>query len=107
MAQLIKNPPAMQETGLIPGLGRSSGEGKGYPLQYFWAGEFHPLQGFWPGEFVSRLILCSPGVAKIQMLCDFREYNWDISIGFSHVPILYFYDLTFLKQTFCIGHSDV
>ena len=26
--------PAMQETGLIPGLGRSPGEGKGYPLQY-------------------------------------------------------------------------
>ena len=48
VAQLVKNPPAMQETrstgeestcnagdpGLIPGLGRSSGEGKGYPLQY-------------------------------------------------------------------------
>ena len=31
IAQLVKNPPAMQET---PGLGRSSGEGKGYPLQY-------------------------------------------------------------------------
>ena len=34
MAQLVKNPPPMQETGSIPGLGRSSGEGKGYPLQY-------------------------------------------------------------------------
>ena len=35
MAQLVKNPPAMQGTwGLIPGLGRSPGEGKGYPLQY-------------------------------------------------------------------------
>ena len=30
MAQLVKNPPA----GLIPGLGRSPREGKGYPLQY-------------------------------------------------------------------------
>ena len=29
MAQLVKN--------LIPGLGRSTGEGIGYPLQYFWA----------------------------------------------------------------------
>ena len=28
------NPPAMQETGSIPGLGRSPGEGIGYPLQY-------------------------------------------------------------------------
>ena len=34
MPQLVKNVPAMQETGSIPGLGRSPGEGKGYPLQY-------------------------------------------------------------------------
>ena len=40
MAQLVKNTPTMWETwdvgdlGLIPGLGRSPGEGKGYPLQY-------------------------------------------------------------------------
>ena len=39
MDQLLKNPPAMQETwvpslGLIPGLGRSPGEGNSYPLQY-------------------------------------------------------------------------
>ena len=25
----------MEDLGLIPGLGRSTGEGKGYPLQYF------------------------------------------------------------------------
>ena len=42
MAQLVKNQPAMQEEsackvgdlGLIPGLGRSPGEGKGYSRQY-------------------------------------------------------------------------
>ena len=39
MAQLVKNLPALQETwvcslGLIPGLGRYPGEGKGSPLQY-------------------------------------------------------------------------
>ena len=35
VAQLIKNPPAMWEINLdlIPGLGRSPGEEKGYPLQ--------------------------------------------------------------------------
>ena len=37
IAQLVKNLPAMQETSLIPGLGRSSGEGIDYPLQYSWA----------------------------------------------------------------------
>ena len=32
---MIKNPPAMQAgLGSIPGLGRSLGEGTGYPLQY-------------------------------------------------------------------------
>ena len=37
IVQVVKNPPAMQETpGLIPGLGRSSGEGIGYALQYSW-----------------------------------------------------------------------
>ena len=38
IAQSVKNPPAMQETPqLIPGLGRSSGEGIDYPLQCSWA----------------------------------------------------------------------
>ena len=36
MAQLVKNLSAMWETWVlsIPGLGRSPGEGKDYPLQY-------------------------------------------------------------------------
>ena len=34
MAQLVKNPPAMQETGLFSGLGWSSGEGNSNLLQY-------------------------------------------------------------------------
>ena len=36
------------DLGLIPGLGRSPGEGKGYPLQYSgWPGEFHELYSPW------------------------------------------------------------
>ena len=34
VAQLVKNPPAMQETHLILRLGRFPGEGIGYPFQY-------------------------------------------------------------------------
>ena len=34
MAQLVKNPPARGRPGSILGLGRSPGEGKGYPFQY-------------------------------------------------------------------------
>ena len=38
IAQLVKNPPANAgDTNLIPGSGRSPGEGRGYPLQYSWA----------------------------------------------------------------------
>ena len=38
MAQLVKNPLAMQETLVrFLGLGRSAEEGIGYPLQYSWA----------------------------------------------------------------------
>ena len=34
VAQLVKNLPATQDLGSIPGLERSPGEEKGYPLQY-------------------------------------------------------------------------
>ena len=36
IAQIVKNPPAMQETP-VPGSGRSAGEGLVYSLQYSWA----------------------------------------------------------------------
>ena len=46
IAQLVENPPPMQEIPVQP-LGREDfpREGIGYPLQYSWA----PV--FWPGEF--------------------------------------------------------
>ena len=34
IAQLVKNLPAVIDLGSIPGMGRSPGERKGYPLQY-------------------------------------------------------------------------
>ena len=37
VAQLVKNACRVGDPGLIPGLGRSPGEGIGYPLQYSWA----------------------------------------------------------------------
>ena len=43
--QVVKNPPAntgdIRDTGSIPWLGRSPGEGNGNPLQYFSPGRFH------------------------------------------------------------------
>ena len=46
---MVKNPPAMQD--LIPGVGRSPGEGDGYGLQLTLPGESHEqrsLAGYSP-----------------------------------------------------------
>ena len=41
---MLKNLPVMRgDLGSIPGLGRSPGEGKGYPLQHSGLEEFHGL----------------------------------------------------------------
>ena len=52
---MIKNPPAdggyVRDTGLIPGLGRCPGGGKGYPTPGFFPGESHgqkSLEGYSP-----------------------------------------------------------
>ena len=42
-----ESPCYVGDLGLIPGLGRSPGEGKGYPTPVFWPGEFHGLCGSW------------------------------------------------------------
>ena len=36
-----------EDLGLIPGLGRSPGEGKGLPTLAFWPGELHELYSPW------------------------------------------------------------
>ena len=45
MALVVKNAPAnagdIRDVGSIPGLGRSPGEGNGYPLPVFLPGEFN------------------------------------------------------------------
>ena len=52
---VVKKPPAnagdTRDAGLIPGSGRSPGEGHGNPLQYSWPGESHgqnSLAGYSP-----------------------------------------------------------
>ena len=70
MAQLVKNLPAIQETSLIPGLRRSRGEGKGYPLQY------SGLDGVTESDMTERLSL------PLTLL------NWPFGDGFSNVMIL-------------------
>ena len=56
---VIKNPPAnagdIRDAGSIPGSGRSTGEGIGYPLQLSWA------------SFVAQLVKNLPAI-QIQSL---------------------------------------
>ena len=49
MAQLVKNPACNgEDLGLIPGLGRSPGGGKGWlPTPVFWPGKFLRLSSPW------------------------------------------------------------
>ena len=55
---VVKNPPAnAEDTGLVPGLGRSPGEGNGNPLQYSCLGNFMD-RGTWQATV--------HGVAKTQ-----------------------------------------
>ena len=44
----MKNPPANAgDAGSIPGLGRFSGEGNSYPLQYSWQENLMDRGGWW------------------------------------------------------------
>ena len=49
------------DLGSIPGLGRSPGEGKGYPV--FWPGEFHRLYSPW-------------GCKESNMTFNFQYRGW-------------------------------
>ena len=42
------------DLGSTPGLGRSPGEGNGYPLQYYWPGEFHVVYSPWGRKELDR-----------------------------------------------------
>ena len=55
VAQLVKNPPAMQEDPVsIPGSGRALGEGNGNPLQYACL-ENPKNRGAWPSMGLPRV----------------------------------------------------
>ena len=48
MAQLVKESACNAgDLDLIPGLGRSPGEGNKLPTPVFWPGEFHGLYSLW------------------------------------------------------------
>ena len=83
VAQLVKNPPAMQETPLsIPGSGSSSGEGIGYPFQYSWA------------FLVAQLIMNPPAMWETWV----RSLGWEgifpgSNLGDQHWQVDFFFYL--------------
>ena len=50
VAQLVKNPPAMQETGFDPWAGKVTWRREQLPIPLFWPGEFHELYSPWDGK---------------------------------------------------------
>ena len=47
VAQLVKNPPAMPETGFYPWVGKIPWRKERLPPPVFWPGEFHGLYSPW------------------------------------------------------------
>ena len=61
VAQLVKNPNAVQETPVRPQLGRSAGEGIDYPLKYSWA------------SLVAQLVKNPPAIREAWV----RSLGWE------------------------------
>ena len=86
---MVKNPPVIWETWLIPGLGQSPGEGNGYPLQYSglensmdkgaWRAIVHGVTKSWTllskfhfhfftGDYSHNLIITFNGIQSVKLL---------------------------------------
>ena len=57
------------DLGLIPGLGRSPGEGKGYPTPVLWSGEFHGLDSAWGRKESDMTQHLSLSLSSCSRLC--------------------------------------
>ena len=83
MAQLVKNLHYVGDLGLIPGLGRSPREGKGYPLQLRY--ESFPRAGRPLRRFRGAACSFSPHTASpgLQQGCTFAAGHWERQGHFS------------------------
>ena len=76
------------DLGLIPGLGRSPGEGKGQPTPVFWPGEFHELYSPWGRKELDtterlslHFMLHSRPYLGLLILCNYNFAPFD-----QHMP---------------------
>ena len=101
VVQLVKNLPAMWENlGLIPGLGRSPREGKGYPTPVFWPGESQGLYSPWGQShwhfhslIYLTLMVGEEVVRTFYSLNNFKVYD---TVLFIIVIIIYIRSLEFI-----------
>ena len=78
MAQLVEKLPAMPEDlGLIPGLGRSPGEGKGRPFQYTGLENLivHGVEKSWESERLAFALAKQLELTHIAHLLYFTKNN--------------------------------
>ena len=70
------------DSDLIPGLGRSAGEGIGYPLQYFWASTYiNFIKKFKP--FLFSFVIANKHLLKSFL--KIQKHNFNGCIIFHHV----------------------
>ena len=117
MAQLVKNPPATQESvcsagdpGLIPGSGRSPGEGNSNPLQYSCLGNSMDRGEWWATvRGVARvghdLALNQESVQNLEDNTPFYPYilffNIENTTLFSH------FTPGFCTLNYCVGQAKL
>ena len=87
------------DLGSIPGLGRSPGEGKGYPTPVFWPGEFHGLYSPWS----CKELASTKDFHSTSLLGPWRRavsHPTPSPLPLTAPPSLWPFCLTFLSQAF-------
>ena len=80
VAQTVKNLPALQEMGLIPGLGRFPGEGHGNPLQY-------KFKGYTPFMVIIKYWLYFPSyTVQYTTVAYFIPNSFYLLLPYPYVP---------------------
>ena len=83
------------DLGLIPGLGRSPGEGKGYCPPVFWPGEFH---GLYRSGLENSTDCIVHGVAKSQTWLSNFHFHFTITREHKYVSLLSRYNTKIFIQ---------
>ena len=84
MAQLVKNLPAMQETGFSPWFGKILWRKERLPTLVFWPREFHGLYSPW-GRYVSDP---TEQLSFSVSLCQLKQKHFSVLPSILYFPSL-------------------